>query len=539
MKPSDFLSEAAVATPQRITQPVNAVQGVTPQQKIQPTNTVVPNQLAPAAQRQQAILPQAKATPQKVTATPGTLPATSPTMAPQNAGTNATPANYNISQKPTGAPQAQPASSLAQMAQQGTPGDAGGAVWKNNRAPAGTPAATSPQAAASKVPGQFSPDTDSVMNASPGAQAQQAPAATAPQAQAQPATQPAQATPTAQPKAQAKPETQTKAKTAKLANADAEGDDTPWYMKAAKGLGTVGKAAGAVASIPHGMARAAKKGYNAGVDAIGGPEDEENANAGKKDFSQNLMKGLEKGQQYTNAFQNAGDKVANAMRKGSYGFGQADTSYLDQQRADRKAGTDPNSHTVTDAQGNQHRYTKQGDDWFDEQGNKLDAGMASQIDAMKKQEQTAPGGSSAATQGAAPGGSSAATQSANQAPQAQQAPAGGSQSAPQVSAPQATAPTAAPATATQPAKASAPATATPNFGQQSQSYGNASYNVPTGASIPQVAKTAPANTQPAKAQEVPGFLQSKLQGDKTKQGTGEYHPVSESVDFGAILWKSK
>jgi hypothetical protein len=308
----------------------------------------------------------------------------------------------------------------------------------------------------------------------------------------------------------------------------------------------VGKAAGAVASIPHGMARAAKKGYKAGVDAIGGPEDEENANAGKKDFSQNLMKGLEKGQQYTNAFQGAGDKVANAMRKGSYGLGQADTSFLDKQRAERNAGSDPNTHTITDAQGNKHRYTKQGDDWFDEQGNKLDPGMAAQIDALKKQEQTAPGGSSAATPSTAPGGSTAATPTAGQdqggtpaGTQAQQAPAGGSQSAP-TSAPQATAPTAAPATATQPAKASAPASkATPNFGQQSQYYGNASYNVPTGASIPQVAKTAPANTQPAKAQEVPGFLQSKLKGDKTKQGTGEYHPVSESVDFGAILWKSK
>lgn len=41
---------------------------------------------------------------------------------------------------------------------------------------------------------------------------------------------------------------------------------------AANVLGGVGQAAGAVASVPQGMGRAAKAGYNAGVNAIGGPD---------------------------------------------------------------------------------------------------------------------------------------------------------------------------------------------------------------------------------------------------------------------------
>jgi len=39
----------------------------------------------------------------------------------------------------------------------------------------------------------------------------------------------------------------------------------------AKATGQLAKAAGAIASVPQGMARAAKKGYSAGVQAVGGP----------------------------------------------------------------------------------------------------------------------------------------------------------------------------------------------------------------------------------------------------------------------------
>lgn len=54
------------------------------------------------------------------------------------------------------------------------------------------------------------------------------------------------------------------------------GDTAKWAgQKGANVLGGAGKAVGAVAGVPQGVGRAVKRGYQGGVNAIGGPSDEE------------------------------------------------------------------------------------------------------------------------------------------------------------------------------------------------------------------------------------------------------------------------
>lgn len=93
-----------------------------------------------------------------------------------------------------------------------------------------------------------------------------------------------------------------------------------------KGIGAVGKGIGAVASVPQGLARAIKKGYQAGVDTIGGTADTPNTSPGTTPTAGSTSN--------TVSAPSGGNGFAAGFKKG-FGGNQSTTT----QAGDQSAGT--------------------------------------------------------------------------------------------------------------------------------------------------------------------------------------------------------
>jgi hypothetical protein len=338
---------------------------------------------------------------------------------------------------------------------------------------------------------------------------------------------------------------------------------------AAKGLGAIGRGVGAVAGIPKGMANAAKKGYNASVQAIGGPDetpqDSQAVDAQsiqqqidtKKSEIQQLQQQLNQLNQ--NPDQTAGtqpgtSKLSNATKaltkgiagagnvidRGTQGLASAGQSqYLRNKQLAR--GNEPASQvTVKDPNGVAHNYTKRGNQWYDEKNQPVPSAMNTMLDQQAQPSRT----NQAARVGIPPGPSAAL--GPNAAPTFQRVADTGEKAEVPARTPGAMGiPPGPSATRNMPT----PAAATPNYGTRQSGYQQANYNAPTGVpaiggKLPQASPTMPQGqaqpqSQPTKQPKVTsgGPTPAEKANLEKRIQTAAQQTVAESSDFGAKIWR--